>query len=596
MSVEVQHRRDAWADVKTVTPAAGELGYITDLKTATMGDGSKLGGHMLAKWGKRYVVEPAEITGDVDDYAPTNSDIAEVLVLTSDDDWAITGLAGGAADRTLTLVNRGDHRITLPDQSSASTAQNRFDFGFALVLRPNQAVTVFYDATASRWAIAHLGLFSVSDIPESLSLSGILSPSQITATQDDYAPAGGDLAAVWRLTSDASRNITGIVPHAIDPDGDIKVIVNSGASPIVLQNANSNSTTANRFDFGGDVTLAAKQVAVIWYDATSSRWRLLSGPPTAGASDVPADLSLLLGQLALAVADNANVAQFLGDTGNRFADSFDALTYVDTGAATNLDTGSAGMLKPNSDAGGSETSATPGADAGNAGYTFVDRAWAVDNNRRVSHVGVHSTVAQTFVVKLLKRNSLGNYDVVVSESLSHGGTGWEDKTLSSIYNVPASGSYYAGVYSASNFPTQNASVVSSYSNSNVTGTGQSLTEATGKCPGVRVTYAAYADNVTVSSTALTAASAPSSAKLIARVKETDAITLNTDLVFSVSRDGGTTWTAFAMTKKFTANSIAVYESDNLDISAQPSGTSMKWRVVSANSKNFEIRDIYIYWT
>ena len=103
-------------------------------------------------------------------------------------------------------------------------------------------------------------------------------------------------------------------------------------------------------------------------------------------------------------------------------------------------------------------------------------------------------------------------------------------------------------------------------------------------------------NLTVTSTALTAASTPSSAKLVARVKEVDSLALNTDLTFSVSRDGGTTYTAFTMTRKFTANSIAVYQSDRLDISGQPSGTSMKWKAESANSKNFELHDVYLYWS
>ena len=78
--------------------------------------------------------------------------------------------------------------------------------------------------------------------------------------------------------------------------------------------------------------------------------------------------------------------------------------------------------------------------------------------------------------------------------------------------------------------------------------------------------------------------------------DTTSITLNTDLIFSVSRDGGTAYSAFTMAKKFTADAIAVYESDSLDISGQPSGTSIKWQVVSANGKMFELHDIYLYWS
>jgi hypothetical protein len=79
------------------------------------------------------------------------------------------------------------------------------------------------------------------------------------------------LASILRLSSDASRNITGMV----DPrDGVIKTIINVGTNPIVLQNANAGSTAANRFDFGADITLAAKQSATIRYDGTDARWKL----------------------------------------------------------------------------------------------------------------------------------------------------------------------------------------------------------------------------------------------------------------------------------------------------------------------------------
>ncbi len=45
-----------------------------------------------------------------------------------------------------------------------------------------------------------------------LRLGGVISPAQITADTDNYAPAGGASAVRWRLSTDASRNLTGIVP------------------------------------------------------------------------------------------------------------------------------------------------------------------------------------------------------------------------------------------------------------------------------------------------------------------------------------------------------------------------------------------------
>jgi hypothetical protein len=114
-------------------------------------------------------------------------------------------------------------------------------------------------------------------------LGGDLAPAEITADQDDYNPAGLAQASVLRLASDASRDITGLAGGG---DGRVMALVNVGANPIVLRDASAASAAANRFAFGVDVTLAAKRSAVLWYDATDARWKLLAGPQAAGGGEV----------------------------------------------------------------------------------------------------------------------------------------------------------------------------------------------------------------------------------------------------------------------------------------------------------------------
>jgi hypothetical protein len=116
------------------------------------------------------------------------------------------------------------------------------------------------------------------------------------------------------------------------------------------------------------------------------------------------------------------------------------------------------------------------------------------------------------------------------------------------------------------------------------------------CAEAQVYTPGTCNNMTVASVALTAATAPSSAKLVTQVKEIDSVAPNTDVICSVSRDGGTTWSAFVMTKKFTASAVAVYESATRDISGQPSGTSMKWKIVTANSKAVEVHGVCLSWS
>lgn len=100
-----------------------------------------------------------------------------------------------------------------------------------------------------------------------------ISPTQITADQNDYNPTGLSSATVLRLDSDASRNITGLQGGA---EGREIVLVNVGANNIVLKDADAASSAANRFAMDADLTLSADMSALLIYDATSSRWRLIA--------------------------------------------------------------------------------------------------------------------------------------------------------------------------------------------------------------------------------------------------------------------------------------------------------------------------------
>lgn len=101
-------------------------------------------------------------------------------------------------------------------------------------------------------------------------LTGDMSPAQITADQNDYNPAGLATASVLRLSSDASRVVTGLSGGG---DGRALKLLNVGAHEIVLKDQSASSSAGNRFLFGADVTLAANQAIELWYDAAVSRWR-----------------------------------------------------------------------------------------------------------------------------------------------------------------------------------------------------------------------------------------------------------------------------------------------------------------------------------
>ncbi len=105
-----------------------------------------------------------------------------------------------------------------------------------------------------------------------LTLSGVISPAQLTANANDYAPTGLATASVLRLSSDASRDITGIAALT----SRVLLLYNVGAQNIVLKDSSGSSAAANQFALTGDRTLAADDGVLIWYDPTSTKWRLIA--------------------------------------------------------------------------------------------------------------------------------------------------------------------------------------------------------------------------------------------------------------------------------------------------------------------------------
>ena len=103
-------------------------------------------------------------------------------------------------------------------------------------------------------------------------ITGVVTPPELTADANNYSPTGLATARVLRLTSNASRQITGIAA----PSGSAKVVLtlrNAGGNPIVLPNEAAGSTAANRFatPASADITLGVNQSVTVWYD-DSQRW------------------------------------------------------------------------------------------------------------------------------------------------------------------------------------------------------------------------------------------------------------------------------------------------------------------------------------
>lgn len=105
-----------------------------------------------------------------------------------------------------------------------------------------------------------------------LAFTSDISPAQLVANTDNWAPTGIGTASVVRASTDASRNLTGIAGGA---DGRVLYVCNIGGFNLVLKH-DVTSTAANRFYCPGsvDLTLTPNSTADLLYDSTSSRWRV----------------------------------------------------------------------------------------------------------------------------------------------------------------------------------------------------------------------------------------------------------------------------------------------------------------------------------
>jgi hypothetical protein len=320
-------------------------------------------------------------------------------------------------------------------------------------------------------------------------------------------------------------------------------------------------------------------------------------------NDVPAkrraDRNLLDGLSLMALARALGVALFAG---NRFADSFDALTYVDAAGATNLDSGTAGLLQPttSSPTYGPDltngTTATASGGGGEANGNDNNNATVFPTSDVSSGYWWEANIASPAVVKKYTFRTAGVEEGVTRctaitqiKLLGYNGSSWV--TIDTWNTGTLSG---ATTYTRDPGNFTNSTSYQDYrleftlsGSERKWGAEVELFEQ--GSPG-------GANNMTVASAALVAASAPASMKLVAQTKHIDSITLGADLIFEVSRDNGATWTAATMNDRFTVNSIHVLESAAIDVSAQPAGTQVKWRARTQNNKSVELHGVYIDWS
>jgi len=102
-------------------------------------------------------------------------------------------------------------------------------------------------------------------------------------------------------------------------------------------------------------------------------------------------------------------------------------------------------------------------------------------------------------------------------------------------------------------------------------------------------------NMTLISKPITAEIQPDKIKLILFEEDVDTITLNTDLKVYSSRDGGTTYTQGTLIDKGNYESGKRILQSVIDVSGQPAGTSVKYKIETLNNKNLKLHGIGQLW-
>lgn len=192
-------------------------------------------------------------------YTALAADRGKLIDFTAAATLALTA-AATLGDGWFCAVRNSSSGLVVIDPNSSETV----DGAATIDLPPGVGCLLVCDGSGFKTA-------GLAGIAGAFALTGTISPSQLTANTDDWAPTGLANAAVIRVSTDASRNLTGITGGT---KGRVLVLHNVGSNPLVLKD-DATSTAANRFALSGDITINADECVTLQYDATSSRWRVI---------------------------------------------------------------------------------------------------------------------------------------------------------------------------------------------------------------------------------------------------------------------------------------------------------------------------------
>jgi len=102
-------------------------------------------------------------------------------------------------------------------------------------------------------------------------------------------------------------------------------------------------------------------------------------------------------------------------------------------------------------------------------------------------------------------------------------------------------------------------------------------------------------NTTLISEAFTAVSQPDDGRVVVFIEELETLVLNTDIKAFISRDDGTTYSEITLVNKGEYQNGKNILAGSVDISSQPAGTTMRYKVQTFNNKQMKIHGSAPSW-
>ena len=105
------------------------------------------------------------------------------------------------------------------------------------------------------------------------------------------------------------------------------------------------------------------------------------------------------------------------------------------------------------------------------------------------------------------------------------------------------------------------------------------------------------ENMVIQSNSFAADTSPNQARIFIQIESDELVVLNTDLIVSASRDGGSNWvTGVLVDTGMTLNGVKLYDAEGIDLTGQAAGTDMKWKILTLNNKLMSIHGIGFKWS